>query len=140
MLNGAQLETYLKLPQLTRLLSVGETTIYRWIQEGHFPKPVRIGPNCSRWRTSDIAKWQATISEILSIGGERSPATISDSTSVSTSLPTTRLVLQLPRRDCSRMGRSHQAHLPSLCDLVFCLCRGFPRIRLGHSGFDPGFC
>ncbi len=32
-------------------------TIYRWIQEGHFPSPVRLGPNSVGWSESALNEW-----------------------------------------------------------------------------------
>ncbi len=32
-------------------------TIYRWIEEGIFPKPVPIGPNSIAWPESVIRTW-----------------------------------------------------------------------------------
>ena len=43
--------------QLETLLKVSPATIYRWIKEGSFPKPVRLGPNMVRWKASDIEEW-----------------------------------------------------------------------------------
>jgi prophage regulatory protein len=33
--------------------------LYKEVQEGAFPKPVKIGPRSVAWLESDIAKWQA---------------------------------------------------------------------------------
>ena len=43
--------------QLEKLFKVSSATIYRWIKEGIFPKPVRLGPNMVRWKASDIEAW-----------------------------------------------------------------------------------
>ncbi|TAN11541.1 MAG: AlpA family phage regulatory protein [Burkholderiaceae bacterium] len=32
-------------------------TIYRWVREGIFPAPVKIGPNSVAWRTEDVQAW-----------------------------------------------------------------------------------
>ena len=37
--------------------SMSRSAIYKRMQEGEFPRPVRIGPTAVRWRTSDIAAW-----------------------------------------------------------------------------------
>ena len=33
---------------------IGRNTVYRWGQEGIFPRPVRLGPNCSAWPDDEI--------------------------------------------------------------------------------------
>ena len=35
------------------------TTLYRWIKDGRFPKPIRLGPNSVAWRWSAIEEWLA---------------------------------------------------------------------------------
>ena len=45
--------------QLEKLLKVSPATIYRWIKEGRFPKPIHLGPNMVRWKASDIESWVA---------------------------------------------------------------------------------
>jgi predicted DNA-binding transcriptional regulator AlpA len=42
-----------------QILDCSEATVWRWVQEGKFPAPVKIAPKTTRWRGSDIAKWQA---------------------------------------------------------------------------------
>lgn len=36
---------------------IGRTTLWRWVREGHFPKPVRLGANCVAWRADDVNQW-----------------------------------------------------------------------------------
>ena len=39
------------------IIPVPLTTAYRWMDEGSFPRPVRLGANCVAWRASDISSW-----------------------------------------------------------------------------------
>ena len=39
---------------------VGRTTLWRWIREGRFPKPVRLGANCVAWRSDEVEAWLAS--------------------------------------------------------------------------------
>jgi len=32
-------------------------TLKRWIDRGHFPGPIRLGPNSIAWRASDVKEW-----------------------------------------------------------------------------------
>ena len=43
--------------QLEKLFKVSPATIYRWIKEGRFPKPIRLGANMVRWKAADIEVW-----------------------------------------------------------------------------------
>ena len=50
----------LRLPEVIELLSISKPTIYRMIQAGQFPRPLRLGARASRWREDEIAQWIAT--------------------------------------------------------------------------------
>ena len=39
--------------------SVSKQTIWNWVAENKFPKPIRLTPRCTRWRLEDIEKWEA---------------------------------------------------------------------------------
>lgn len=36
---------------------VSRPTIWRWLKEGQFPKPVKLAGS-TRWRLSDLEKWE----------------------------------------------------------------------------------
>ena len=43
--------------EVEKVLGISRSSIYRLMQEGRFPRPVRIGPAAVRWRASDITAW-----------------------------------------------------------------------------------
>ena len=43
--------------EVEKILGISRSSIYRLMQEGKFPRPVRIGPAAVRWKASDIATW-----------------------------------------------------------------------------------
>ena len=48
----------LKTRELMQMLGIGRTTIYRWMDAGKFPVPIKIGDRGdNRWRQSDIDAW-----------------------------------------------------------------------------------
>lgn len=53
-------ERHSSVKQNAERYAVHEKTIWRWVREGKFPKPVRLSPGCVRWRESDLAEWEAT--------------------------------------------------------------------------------
>ena len=58
-------ERYLKVGELHAWLGVARSTIYRWVEEGHFPKPVVLGPeternSTTRWLRTDVEQWLAS--------------------------------------------------------------------------------
>jgi prophage regulatory protein len=46
-----------RLPMVLKLTGLGRSTIYRWIADGSFPPPVRLGPRAVAWRWSDLDRW-----------------------------------------------------------------------------------
>jgi prophage regulatory protein len=44
------------LPDVTKIVGLSGSTIYRYIGYGMFPKPVKIGP-LNRWVESEIQAW-----------------------------------------------------------------------------------
>lgn len=35
----------------------GRSAIYERVREGTFPKPIRLGQRCTRWRVADVQAW-----------------------------------------------------------------------------------
>jgi|9_EtaG_2_1085328.scaffolds.fasta_scaffold07517_2 prophage regulatory protein len=47
----------LSIKQVCDLTSVSRSTIYRKVDDGSFPPPVRLGANMVRWLLTDVVKW-----------------------------------------------------------------------------------
>lgn len=56
--NLVALDSYLTLKEVTANIKIASSTLYRWIDDGKFPRPVRLGENCVRWRVADLKAWQ----------------------------------------------------------------------------------
>jgi prophage regulatory protein len=52
-LNGS----YMTRQELEELFKASRATIYRWVKNGHLPKPIQLGANMVRWKVSDIEEW-----------------------------------------------------------------------------------
>lgn len=50
-------ERLLKLKEVMGITGLGSSTIYRYIQAGSFPAPLKVGGFSSRWRESQISAW-----------------------------------------------------------------------------------
>lgn len=50
---------YLSDDDVAARFGVSTDSIRRWIRQGVFPKPVRVGKGTSRWRLSDIERYEA---------------------------------------------------------------------------------
>jgi prophage regulatory protein len=49
----------LRLPDVLATVGVKKSSIYKWIREGRFPAPVRLGENSVGWREADVETWLA---------------------------------------------------------------------------------
>ena len=47
----------LRRGEVEEITGLARSSIYRYMQEGDFPRPVRVGPAAVRWRESDIVRW-----------------------------------------------------------------------------------
>lgn len=52
-------EIYLSDKRVAERYDVSRATIWRWVQIGRLPRPVKLSPGCTRWRASDIEGWEA---------------------------------------------------------------------------------
>jgi predicted DNA-binding transcriptional regulator AlpA len=48
-----------RLPQLLAAIPVAPSTIWKYIQEGMFPRPLKLSPRVTVWRTSEVREWIA---------------------------------------------------------------------------------
>ena len=51
---------FLRLPEVKNRVGVGRSTLYRWMEEGRFPRSVQLSQKCVVWREADIDDWIAS--------------------------------------------------------------------------------
>lgn len=49
---------FLSDKQTAQRYDVKRGTVWRWYHQGNFPFPVKLSPGCTRWRLSDLEKWE----------------------------------------------------------------------------------
>lgn len=49
----------IRLKEVQHRVGLGRSTIYRWMAEGKFPKPIRLGGYAVAWKQEDIDDWIA---------------------------------------------------------------------------------
>lgn len=49
----------IRLREVQHRVGLGRSTIYRWMAEGRFPKPVHLGGHAVAWSQEDIDDWIA---------------------------------------------------------------------------------
>ena len=47
----------LRRRHVEEITGMSRSSIYRLMQDGEFPRPVKVGPAAVRWRASDITAW-----------------------------------------------------------------------------------
>ena len=50
----------LRRPQVEEITGLARSSIYRQMDRGSFPRPVKVGLTAVRWRESDIRRWVET--------------------------------------------------------------------------------
>lgn len=58
--NGPKL---LRRRTVEAITGLSKSTLYKLIDEGRFPRPVKIGARAVAWRNSDISEWINSLSE-----------------------------------------------------------------------------
>ena len=56
MQNNKAIQFY-RLSQLKEKLSVSRSSIWSWVKDGSFPKPIKLGKNCTAWNSEDVHAW-----------------------------------------------------------------------------------
>jgi predicted DNA-binding transcriptional regulator AlpA len=52
---------FLREAQLVpNMIPVSPATLWRWVREGNFPKPVRLSSRITAWRAEDVERWIAS--------------------------------------------------------------------------------
>lgn len=47
----------IRLKEVQHRVGLGRSTIYRWMAEGKFPKPVQLGGYVVAWAEDDVDTW-----------------------------------------------------------------------------------
>ncbi|QSI78688.1 helix-turn-helix transcriptional regulator [Niveibacterium microcysteis] len=53
-------ERFIRVGEVQGLVPVSRTTLYQWIKDGYFPKPVPLGGGRVAWLLSEVHTWMAT--------------------------------------------------------------------------------
>lgn len=52
-----QLQNIIKRKDVEKVTTLSRSSIYRKMQEGTFPRPIRLGGSSIGWRADDIQQW-----------------------------------------------------------------------------------
>lgn len=51
------MQKLLKASYVIEICGISTATLYRWMAEGVFPKPIRVGANSVRWTEKSVTDW-----------------------------------------------------------------------------------
>ena len=50
--------TFYRLPKVREIAGgVASSTIWGWVKNGIFPKPIKLSSNCTAWNSVDVEAW-----------------------------------------------------------------------------------
>lgn len=56
--NTATPTKFLRLPQVREIAGgLSASTIWGWVKNGTFPKPIKLSPNCTVWDADAVEQW-----------------------------------------------------------------------------------
>jgi len=47
----------LRLPAVLEKIQISRATLWRWVSEGSFPRPIKLGPKTTVWRESELSAY-----------------------------------------------------------------------------------
>ena len=56
--NNTQTTSFLRLTQVREIAGkVASSTIWGWVKNGTFPKPIKLSANCTAWDAAQVEAW-----------------------------------------------------------------------------------
>lgn len=59
----AEDSAFIRLPTVLGVFPVGETSWWKGVAEGRYPRPIKLSPRVNGWRVADIRKLLASMKE-----------------------------------------------------------------------------
>jgi prophage regulatory protein len=53
----------LRLAEVSTMIGLKRSSIYRYVADGQFPAPIKVGERSVRWKLADVLAWRASIGE-----------------------------------------------------------------------------
>jgi prophage regulatory protein len=53
----------IRLAEVATMLGIGRSTIYKYVDAGTFPAPIKVGFRSVRWKLADVLAWRSQRSE-----------------------------------------------------------------------------
>ena len=53
----------IRLAEVSSMIGLKRSSIYRYVSEGKFPSPIKVGERSVRWKLADVLAWRAKVGE-----------------------------------------------------------------------------
>jgi prophage regulatory protein len=53
----------LRLAEVSTMIGLKRSAIYRYVAEGRFPAPIKVGIRSVRWKLADVLAWRSQVSK-----------------------------------------------------------------------------
>ncbi len=70
------LDRIIRKPELLQITGVSIASVYRWVANGTFPSPVKLGSNSVGWRETEIRDWLDNRDRVFEAPGDEKPQEI----------------------------------------------------------------
>ena len=51
------MDKLVRIKEINERFSIPKSTLWYWVKNGDFPKPIKIGPRFTVWRESELNAW-----------------------------------------------------------------------------------
>lgn len=65
------IDRILRIDELVTTTGVSRSSLYAWMQSGHFPRPVKMGLRAVGWRASVVEAWLESRSTQVEVSDDR---------------------------------------------------------------------
>ena len=52
---------FLRIKDVMKMTGIAKSTIWLWVSEGKFPKPIKLSPRITVWDSDKIEEWMSKI-------------------------------------------------------------------------------
>ena len=54
---SSEIKRILRLPEVLSITGVSRSSIYKWMDEGNFPRPKQLGARAIGWDSTELSQW-----------------------------------------------------------------------------------
>ncbi|MGB6328904.1 MAG: AlpA family phage regulatory protein [Halarcobacter sp.] len=54
------MSNFLKITEVMKMTGLAKSTVWLWVKEGKFPKPIKLSPRITVWEEEKIELWMKT--------------------------------------------------------------------------------